>query len=51
MKKPKTARYKKIKTEKVADLGNYEMVKDTYKPAADGPVKVRMMPPIKVKLK
>lgn len=50
MKKPKTTRLKKIKTEKIAVIDGYDMVNITYGKADDSKVKTRIVPPIKVKL-
>ena len=48
--KSKIERYKKIKEKKTADIGNYEMVEQTYIEAPDGDVKTRYTKPIKIKL-
>jgi hypothetical protein len=47
----KITRLKKVKKEKITDIGNYEVVQTTHQEADDGKTKVRILPPIKIRLK
>ncbi len=44
-------RLRKVKTEKVKDIGTYDAKKTSYVPDNDGKIEVRYTPPIKIKLK